>query len=95
MVEKVSDFQREGRVGGHMNGKVGSSVGTTKKESSLIISSSGFFGCVESPKPHSYLLCGVLDLGYPFPRWPLSHTNKLVFGIVGSPLLEVVALFVG
>lgn len=97
VVEEVLDLQREWRIGRDMStGEVGSGIRTTKKASSFIVSSSSFLGSFKGTEPHSNLLCCVLDLRHPFPRWPLSHPNKLAFGIAvaATPLLEL-ALFVG
>ena len=80
MIKKVSDFQKERRIGRHMrSGKVGLSIGALKKESGFIVGMSSFLGSMVSSKPHSNVLCRVFDLCYPFSRRPLSHANKFAF----------------
>ena len=95
MIEEVSNFRRNRRVGRNMSVEVGSGVRTTKKTGSFIISSSSFFSCLKGPEPHSDLLSGVFDLCNPFPRRPLSNSNKLVLGVVARASLLEFAWFAG
>ena len=66
-----------------MGDEVGASVGSTKKTSGFVIGPGCLFCSLEGAKPHSYLLCCVLDLCDPSPRRSLPHTNKLVGAIAG------------
>ena len=64
-----------------MGDEVGAGVRSPEEAGGFIVGASGLFSGLKGAKPHPYLLCGVLDLCHPSPRWPLPHTNKLVCAV--------------